>query len=148
MKLTTPKLIIVSIILSCIVGFCFNTYISAGFYKELLVPCAKQPLTYHHWGNIKFSRLRNSSVIKNMEYFFPMSDGVIGYYSDGSGGYAYMMYAVLQNLIAPVLLDRHAPQNHRYTLMFLIRQNKSMAAVQLHRKVIRDLGYNLYLTTR
>lgn len=133
------------IIISCVLGFYFNSKASITFYKKILFQVSDSTETYHSWANIRFILLHNSEAINEIKRSLPINS-CVGFYSTAPFGYTHMMYSVLQNLLIPILLDRYNPDNHRYVIMFLRGVNADSIILKFNRRIIRAIGFNLYLT--
>jgi len=140
-------IIIASMIISCLIGFYVNLEETILFYKEFkYVNIDFDYINYHYFANATFIKLKNSDTINKMKQYLP-SYSTIGFYSNLSS-HEFITYCVLQNLLAPILLDKDKPESYEYIIMFLRDKDPDLIALNLKRKIIKSFGSNLYLAIK
>jgi len=148
-RFNIKTILIFSILISCLTGFYSSLEMPVvPFYRKIFNEETSLHQTVHSWANDKFAQLKNSQLSSQIKTYLPSEHIVIGFYSDDASAYAGMMYAILQNLLIPVFIDRENPENHNYLILFLKNGELEKTFHQLNIKTKKSLGYNLYLAKK
>ena len=134
------------VIICCIYGFYFN-FKRAILNYNLIHNGLLDETSFSGFANYAYVKLKDSETINKIKELVSL-DSTIGFYSNLPYGYEHMMYSVLQNLLAPVLLDRGDSQYHKHTIMFLDDKDQDSIDFIYNRKVFEDLDCNLYIVSK
>jgi len=90
----------------------------------------------HRFANDVFITLKDSDSIRRLKNIVPRTSAV-GFYSDIDLDLAYMCWSVMQNLLAPILVDKFNYNEYRYIIMALYKDT----AVE----IVKGLGSKILL---
>ncbi len=126
-----------------IVSFCFYCISEFSSYKKLAAQKKEEDLSFASLADHLFSSLNSTGEIVLLKEKIP-AYSTVGYYSDLPYGNEYMMYCVLQNLLAPILIERDQGEKYQQTIVFTKKDPREILAL-LHRSSLHHVGTSLFL---